>query len=147
MLDKDRIQEAHVHSDNSMCTVTTVSTAQRIEAAFKWQQKFPDSQSHGYLLLVRSSMRRALRRSTKWGTCCSSQRAMLSHCRRERPAMPAGKAPSGCWAAPNKLSSKSRVSSVLKVLNTYRISNSVAQHLWMKTAGLAILSQSITDYT
>jgi len=64
---------------------------------------------------------------------------MLSHCRRERPAMPAGKAPSGCWAAPNKLSSRSRVSRVLKVLNTYRFRILVTQQHWLETAGSAIL--------
>ncbi len=116
-----------------MCTLITASTAQRFEAAVRRQQRITDSQSQGYLLLVRSSMRKALRRSTKLGTCCSSQRAMLSHCRRERPAMPAGKAPSGCWAAPNRLSSRSRVSRVLKVLNTYRVSSSVEQQHWLKT--------------
>lgn len=127
------------------CTLTTASTVQRKEAAVRWQQTTTCSQSQGYLLLVRSSMRRALRRSTKLGTCCSSQRAMLSHCRRERPAMPAGNGPSGCWAAPNRLSSRSRVSRVLKVLNTYKINSSVTQQLWLKTAELAIVSNSSTD--
>ena len=86
------------------------------------------------LLLVRSRMRRALRRSTRWGTCCSSQRAMLSHCRRDRPAMPGGKAPPpapppwACSVAPSRLSSRSSVSRVLRVLRTCSSSSSFRHH-------------------
>ena len=128
--------------NSHMCTMTAASTVQRIEAALRWQQRMTGCQRQGHLLLVRSSIRNALRRSTKFGTCCSSQRAMLSHCRRERPAMPAGNAPSGCWAAPNRLSSRSRVSRVLKVLNTYRISISLTQQHWLRTTRLKMMKRA-----